>query len=290
MPRLLFIINPISGGKKKLNIPYLIKKHIDSKFEYEIKFTQFKNHGKDLTVEAVKNNVDIVVAVGGDGTINECASSLLNSKTVLGIIPLGSGNGLARHLKIPLKVKKGIDIINRYQYKKIDVAFLNDKIFLSNAGFGFIADVANEFDKKKSSRGFIGYAFQTLKLFFTYKSEFYKIETDTENIEGNYFAVNICNSNQFGYEAKISPTSDLSDGLLNIVLLKKTNFLNYVNVMYQLFFGNVLKNKSIHHFNATRIIVEGKSIRLAQTDGEPIEVTSISKIYILANSLNIIVP
>lgn len=289
MQKILFIINPISGVKKKLNVPDLIKKHFAAA-QYEIQFTQHKGHATELASKAVKEKYNIVVAVGGDGTINECAQSLLHTEVTLGIIPLGSGNGLARHLKIPLQVEKGLELIKNFNTTKIDAAFLNNKLFLSNAGFGFIADVAEAFDKRKTYRGFTGYALQTTKLFFGYKPKKFIIKTDKVRLEGKFFAINICNSNQFGYEAKVSPASDLSDGLLDVVIMKKSKVYDYIYIMYHLFFGNVLKNKSVIHFTTTKIEIESSNNIIAQTDGEPVEVGEVSEVRIDKLALKIIIP
>ena len=131
--KLLFIINPISGVSKKAGIPDLISEHIDAnKYEPEIYFSGYRGDAAREAAAARERNIDIVVAVGGDGTINEIASSLIGSDTALGIIPLGSGNGLARHLEIPINSVKAMKSLNTNRYTLIDTAFLNEKPFLIN--------------------------------------------------------------------------------------------------------------------------------------------------------------
>ena len=143
---LLFIINPISGIGKQKNIEELIREFTDTSiFDYTVKFTKGPGHGTELANEAVASGVDVVVAIGGDGTVNEIGQALVGSEIALGIIPTGSGNGLARHLKIPFSFEKAIDVINHCKIRKIDTATINGQIFLSIAGVGYDAFVAKKF-------------------------------------------------------------------------------------------------------------------------------------------------
>jgi diacylglycerol kinase family enzyme len=144
--KILFVINPISGGKAKYNFPEKIDKYLDkSKFEYECVFTEYHGHGSVLAAEAIKNGADILVAVGGDGTINEVAGEVDGTDKLMGIIPLGSGNGLARSLGIPVGDVKAIKRINNLHISKIDSGSLNGKKFFNMAGVGFDAQISSRF-------------------------------------------------------------------------------------------------------------------------------------------------
>ena len=154
---ILFIINPISGGKDKLKIPALIDAYLDrSKFSPNFRITEYVGHASEIAEEAVGKNFDIIVAVGGDGTVNEIAAKVVQQKKILGIIPFGSGNGLARFLKIPMKAAAAVGVINNFDVKIIDTARFNDKWFFNMAGMGFDAHISSVFAGNKS-RGFSGY-------------------------------------------------------------------------------------------------------------------------------------
>ena len=147
---ILFIINPISGINKKSDLPALIKSHLDSKkFEPSIMYTEYAGHGKKISAEN-HHKFNVIVAVGGDGTINEIASQLTNTNCSLAIIPSGSGNGLARDLHIPMNTKKAIKQLNTATFNKIDTCYLNDLPFFCTAGIGFDADVAHIFNNSPS--------------------------------------------------------------------------------------------------------------------------------------------
>ena len=154
---ILFIINPISGGKDKLKIPALIDAHLDrSKFSPNFSFTEYVGHASEIAEEAANKNFDVIVAVGGDGTINEIATKVMQQNKVLGIIPFGSGNGLARFLKIPMNTVAAIKVINKLNVELIDTARFNDKSFFNMAGMGFDAHISSVFAGNKS-RGLTGY-------------------------------------------------------------------------------------------------------------------------------------
>ena len=136
--KIIFIINPISGHHNKNNFPHLVDKHIDkNQYEYSIVFTEYAGHATELTMKAIEDGFEYIAAVGGDGTINEIAKCLIGKKQVLIIIPLGSGNGLARHLELPFKVERLInEVINNGKVYKIDTAVMNGIPFISIAGIG----------------------------------------------------------------------------------------------------------------------------------------------------------
>ena len=157
--KMVFIMNPISGTTNKAGIPELIAKTLDTNtFDYEIRLTEHAGHAFEIATEAKDNGVDVVVAVGGDGTVNEVARAIVHSNTALGIIPCGSGNGLARHLMIPMQLKKAIEVINEYQIHDLDYGIINEHPFFCTCGMGFDAFVSMKF-AEAGKRGPITYAF-----------------------------------------------------------------------------------------------------------------------------------
>ena len=144
--RVVFIMNPISGVASKTGIPMLIDKTLDKdKFDYELHLTEYAGHASVIATEAKDNGVDIVVAVGGDGTINEVGRAIVHSDTALGIIPCGSGNGLARHLLLPMNFKKSIEVINKCEIRDLDYGIINGYPFFCTCGLGFDAFVSKKF-------------------------------------------------------------------------------------------------------------------------------------------------
>ena len=166
--KIRFIINPISGGVKKAKVPQMIEEHLDhTLFEYDIAITQYKRHAKAIAAESAKEGIDIVCAVGGDGSVHEVGTALIGTNCHLAIIPTGSGNGLARHLKIPLKTPEAIRSINQLHSLRMDTVLANDKAFLGVGGFGFDAFIAKRFDEYHI-RGFKGYAQLIYEEYFSY--------------------------------------------------------------------------------------------------------------------------
>nr|ALS90992.1 TIGR00147: lipid kinase, YegS/Rv2252/BmrU [uncultured bacterium] len=164
----MFIVNPISHEIKGLDIKKIIEKNLDiNQFEYTILYTQYAQHASELAQEALINSADIIAAVGGDGTVNEVGSVLVNAEAVLAIIPVGSGNGLARHLGIPVGLTKAIKALNSGHPVMIDTAKINEKAFLGVAGIGFDAHIAHKF-ALFGKRGFFSYCQVAAKEFFLY--------------------------------------------------------------------------------------------------------------------------
>ena len=179
--KIIFIINPISGHHNKNNFPNLVEKHIDkNQYEYSIVFTEYAGHATELTMKAIEDDFDYIAAVGGDGTINEVAKCLIGKRQILVIVPLGSGNGLARHLELPFKTERLIkEVINKGKIYKIDTAVMNDIPFISIAGIGFDALIADYFAKDEN-RGFMTYAKLITEKYPNYRQKEYTLILDDE--------------------------------------------------------------------------------------------------------------
>ncbi|OYT17085.1 MAG: diacylglycerol kinase [Bacteroidetes bacterium 4572_77] len=231
--KLLFIVNPISGGKQKKDLPSLIHQYLDARlFQYEILYTDYEGHGAGLARKH-KDEFDILVAVGGDGTINEIAKELQASSTAMAIIPFGSGNGLSRFLKIPLKAKEAILALNSGDYTKIDTAMLNQHFFVSIAGVGFDSLIAAEF-AKAPTRGFETYAKLSLQQYASYKEQEYYITINEETIKRKAVMISFANSDQFGYNTRIAPQANISDGLIEVCILRKPKLYQIPILMQQI--------------------------------------------------------
>lgn len=288
--KILFIINPISGiGKQRViesELPKLLDKE---KYEHEIRYTEKVNHAKEISAQAVKEGFDVIVAVGGDGTLGEVASGILHTETAMAVIPAGSGNGMARELGIPLNTKQAFDIINNGKIDTIDTAVLNGNTFVSTAGSGFDAHVANMFSVGEK-RGFVRYALITAREFLRYPSRNYEVHINGEVKKYFAWAFIFCNSKQFGNGAIVSPKSDIHDGLLNITIIKDFPKIFTAFLVLRMFLNNLDRSKYAEVFTCTKIKVVREKNNAIHLDGSPFKTTKDIEVEIVPASLKVIVP
>ncbi len=288
--KILFIVNPISGGKNKKRIPELIDKYLSkSIFEYRISFTERVEHGFMLAKAAVKDGFEIVVAVGGDGTVNEVAKALIKTDIMLGIIPFGSGNGLARSLNIPLKISKAISIINDLQSDIIDAASFNEDFFFNVAGTGFDAHISQSFATNKT-RGLFGYVGTTFRELRRYKPSDYKINLDGKELLRKAFILSIANSAQYGNGAYIAPRADVKDGLLDLIVVKPITWYNMPFAVSKMFTKKAENSKYVEMFQAKKITIERNVEAPIHLDGEPKMGERIISIEVIPLAIKVIIP
>lgn len=288
--KIIFIVNPISGHHNKANFPNLVDSYIDkNKYDYNIVFTERANHATELTMKAIEDGYEYIAAVGGDGTINEVAKCLIGKDQTFIIVPFGSGNGLANHLGIPFKIEKHIkEVINNGKVYKIDTATMNDIPFISIAGIGFDALIADYFAKDEN-RGFITYAKLITEKYPNYKQKEYTlILDDQKTINCKPFFVTFANSNQFGYNAEISPKASVQDGLLDVCIFKKPNILEVPIVATYFLAKQIDKSNFIDIYKAKKINIIRKEDEVANIDGEPMEMSKDITVEIKPQSLNIL--
>lgn len=269
-------------------MPKLIEKHLDlSRFDYDLHYTEYRKHAKKIAYECSRNGYDIVCAVGGDGSVHEVGTALIGSKTKLAIIPVGSGNGLARHVKIPLQPEKAIETINEENVVIMDTGLVNDKAFLGTGGFAFDAIIAKKFDKYHT-RGFWGYTRLVMKEYMAYKPNLVKIELFDKTMELPVVLCTLANSSQFGNGFVVSPDSKISDGELELCLLKPFSIWEAPMVVYRFFKGtsHKLRYAQIIPFKKARITI---TEQLAHYDGEPFEVRKELNVEVKPKSLHILV-
>tara|TARA_R110002096_G_scaffold74101_1_gene175496 strand:+ start:19292 stop:20218 length:927 start_codon:yes stop_codon:yes gene_type:complete len=287
--KLIFIINPISGTKNKSAILKQIAKRIPNYVsEYEVFYTHGPSHATDLAKKAVKAKADIVIAIGGDGTVNETASGLLHSNTLLGIIPTGSGNGLSRHLGIPTNVGKALRSLKNSEPFCMDVCTVNGIPFYNVAGIGYDAKVAHDFSKK-SKRGFGSYLQSIVRLWFSYKPKSYQLKFDGIKLKTKALMVSFANGSQFGNNFYIAPNAKLNDGLMDIAILKKFPDLAIPIFTYQIFKKKIDESKYSDMFQAKEVFVKQKSEKI-HLDGEPFQLGKSLHFKVLPGALNILAP
>lgn len=289
--KILFIINPVSGiGKQKVVEPCIEKILDKDKFNYEITYTEYAHHATEIAKKATEQNFNCVVAVGGDGSINDCVRGLIGSQTRLGIIPAGSGNGLARCLHIPLNMEKAIDVINTYNHINIDTINLNNIPYASIAGIGFDALIAKEFTGNKT-RGFQTYLRLTLQDYTNYTPKHYKLLIDDQIVETDALFISFSNSNQFGYNAVVAPKALVNDGLMDISIVRKIPLALAPLMVQMMFFRQLDKSPYVQTFEAKNVKVLDFEDRLVNLDGEGIELEDKELNFsVNPKSLNVIIP
>lgn len=292
MLNIVLITNPISGNGSSIKAAQIAQQALASKhINVHIAYTEYTGHASELATSCLPN-FDIIVAIGGDGTVNEIAQALVGTNKILGIIPSGSGNGLARHLGIPMSLKSAIKTIYRKNIKSIDAPKINNEYFFCTAGIGFDAKVSHTFSKFEG-RGLKNYIKAILMEFRNYTPKRYTITINGEEISSKAFVITIANAAQYGNEAYIAPTAKINDGLLEVTILPKPSFLTGLNFGIRLFLRNIHKHPKVLHLQSDEIKIktnlESEKI-FGHKDGEPEEWVTPLNFKIKKNEkLNVIV-
>ena len=285
----VFVINLISGTSDKAAIPGLIDQYLDkTKFEYEIAITQYAGHASEIATKAKDDGVDVVVAVGGDGTVNEVARAIVHSNTALGIIPCGSGNGLARHLLLPLNVRKAIDVINRGEVRQLDYGIINDYPFFCTCGMGFDAFVSMKF-AEAGKRGPITYVENVLREGLKYKPETYTIEDDNGTLQYKAFLISCANASQYGNNAYIAPQASMSDGLMDVIIMEPFDVFEAPQISIEMFSKTLDKNSKIKTFRTRHLHIRRDKPGVIHYDGDPVMTGADIDVELKPKGINIIV-
>jgi len=270
MKRIVFIMNPISGTQNKVGIPELIERTLDhEQFSYELRLTEHAGHASEIANEAKEQGVDIVVAIGGDGTVNEVARAIVHSNTALGIMPCGSGNGLARHLLLPMNLKKSIEILNRCEIHELDYGIINGHAFFCTCGMGFDAFVSQKF-AEAGKRGPITYVENVLREGLKYKPETYEIQDEQGTTRAKAFLISCANASQYGNNAYIAPQASMSDGLLDVIIMEPFDVIEAPQISIEMFNKTLDKNSKIKTFKCQRLHIHRKQPGFIHYDGDPV--------------------
>lgn len=293
MKNIAFIINPISGSKETQNtkrkLPKLIMQTLDmEQWLPNIVFTEYAGHAAELAHQYARMGFDAVVAVGGDGTVNEVARGLKDTKTALGILPMGSGNGFARHLNIPIRPQKALEMINHSEPINVDYGLANGRLFVSTCGTGFDAVVADNF-AGSNKRGFMTYLQNTLKVAFSYQPQTYHIVGDGLDVTHKAFLITFANANQWGYEAMIAPKASVQDGKMDIMLMSSHAILGSASLALRLFTGSIDNSYFMDTIRAKEITLEREEVAPFHIDGDPVEMDKNIHIKIVADGLKVLV-
>lgn len=287
--KIAFIINPISGTNSKEKLPDLLMDKIDKAiFDADVVVTEYRLHGQRLAKQYADANYYAVIAVGGDGTVNEVASSLRHTNTALGIIPNGSGNGLARHLQIPMNISKAIEHLNHSEIIQIDYGLVNDRPFFCTCGTGFDAYVSTEFAKGEH-RGILAYLEKIIKGYFNYKPQNYHLVGNDVDIQSKAFLLTFANASQWGNNAYIAPKASVQDGCMDISILSKLPIISIPSIAIQLFTKTVDKDFLMTTLRASSVTLYREATGPFHFDGEPYEEGTQIKVKMVKEGLKVLV-
>ena len=266
----VFLVNPISGTHSKKELPELIESVLDKElFDYRILYTEYAGHAAEMARQFAAEQTDIVVAVGGDGTVNEVARSLVHTQTALGIIPNGSGNGLARHLCLPMDIGKSIEIINQCCIEQFDYGIINDLPFFCTCGMGFDAFISLKF-AEAGKRGPITYVENVLKEGLKYKPETYEVKDDSGTHHYKAFLIACANASQYGNNAYIAPGATMKDGEMDVIIMEPFNALDAPQIAADLFMKTLGNNSKIKTFRTSHLEIHRKAPGAIHYDGDPL--------------------
>lgn len=289
MKNIAFIVNPVSGTKTKNRITKLIRELLNKElFSPTVVTTEYAGHATQLAQQFALEGYYAVIAVGGDGTINEVGKGLCGTNTALGIIPNGSGNGFARHLEISTRMNRAVEMLNNSEVISVDYCTVNDIPFFSTFGVGFDALVAQDFSN--TSRGLKGYIESILKDIFQYKPEQYHLKGEGIDLTTSAFLINFANASQWGYDACIAPKASLQDGWMDVAIVSEFPLIKAPELAWQLFTKSIDENHYMHTIRAKEIMLERENESSpVHIDGTPTQMAKDLHIKIVEDGLKVLV-
>ncbi len=266
--RLFLIINPISGTNSKAGLADRIEARLrESGYDVTTAYTTGSGDATRLARQAVAEGYDGVLACGGDGTVNETARAMLGTSVPMGIIPAGSGNGLARHMGIPVDAMMSLDVIAENYVVDCDYATANGEAFFCTFGVGFDAAVSHRF-AHKSTRGKMTYIKSAMEEYLQYRAQDYSIEIDGKTVEEKAFLVAVCNASQYGNNAFIAPHASITDGLLDVIVVKESAFIGKVLLGFDMMTGLLHTGGPVSIYRTNRVVLRRNSSGPVHLDGE----------------------
>jgi len=287
--KILFIENPISGRGRKSDISKIIMNNLDlSKFDPFFVKTKCRQDAVLITKEYLDRGFKRIVAIGGDGTVNEVARGMVKTRATMGIIPKGSGNGLSRHLHIPMSIVEAVNVLNNGKKASIDYGLINNTPFFCTAGIGFDAHIGHHF-ANLNERGFQNYIRTILKEFLNYKPQPYKLSNDLINVEKEAFLITAANASQWGNNAYIAPGASVQDGFLDIMVVSP--FPKFLSPAYgiMLFSKMIDKSHFVETFRVRNLLIEREKSGFVHFDGEPTTMGKKIKLKVKPSALKIFV-
>lgn len=288
--RMVFIVNPKAGTNLQKNFKRSVDQYLDHrKYEYGIWMTKKEGHAAELATKALQEGYEIVVAVGGDGSINEVASALVGTQGILGIVPAGSGNGLAMHLGYGRDIAEAVKKLNNSETRTIDCGLMNGRLFINIAGVGFDGLVSNRM-KGSPWRGFLPYFLKSVEAGLSYAPRECRIEVDDQILERKCFAISIANGPMYGYNFQIAPDARLDDGLFEVVILKEAPVWQYFAAVPSMLNNKIYDAEFVEHYTAKRIKISAPGKHYVHLDGEGLTLEGAIDFEMKPASLQILVP
>lgn len=285
-----FIINPFSGANSKTKLPGLIDSYLDKqKFEYSIHYTSAAGHATELAHQAVKERIDIVIACGGDGTVNEVAKALVNQRAILGILPSGSGNGFAMHIGMGRDAKKALLKLNTAESRCIDSCRVNDVFFLNLAGVGFDALIAYK-AHAGAQRGFKMYFKLVTQEIFKFKANAFRVKIDDVDLNGRFTTIAIANAAMYGYNFTVAPLAEMTDGLFDVVFIKEASIFRTLLSSWRMLNNTLHKSKLVEMKKAKNVTISTEGEYYFHIDGESDKFDKDLKFIMNPKSINVLFP
>ncbi|MBD3386826.1 YegS/Rv2252/BmrU family lipid kinase [candidate division KSB1 bacterium] len=291
LQKVRFIYNPKSGIiKSSTLIRRIIEKFCETApFSYDFVVTEYRGHAHKLAKDCIEKKYDAVTAIGGDGTVNEVASALVHSDVALSVIPMGSGNGFARGLNIPMSIRRATKLLLNGTIKKVDAGRIEDRYYFVVAGVGFDALIGKLFDDS-SLRGPLPYFTIGLKEFLYYRPEVFILKFNNRQVIAPALLVAIANTKQWGNGAIIAPYASVDDGLLDVCILHRINLLYGLYHLPKLFTGKIDKIRKYERYQARELEIIRESPGPFHSDGEPGYASKRIKLSVEKQALRVIVP
>lgn len=287
---ILAIINPVSGTGSKDKIPRLIETMVvHEKNDVSIIMSEYAGHAREITEQAVNDGIDVVVAIGGDGTVNEVGSALCGTDTALAIVPCGSGNGLARHLRISMNTSRALQVLNDGIVGKFDYCTINRKPFFCTCGMGFDATVSDKFSNE-GTRGFITYIKKTISEYFKYTAQQYSIDIDGKQMQETAFVIACCNAAQYGNNAYIAPRATMQDGLIDLTVMHPFNVVESPLIGARLFLRQLNHDHHVSIYRGKRVVIDREKEDFIHIDGDPMVMPAHIVIENVSKGIHILVP
>lgn len=287
---LVFIVNPRSGTDRVKAVNNTIEETLDaSQYNYEVLATKYPKHGITLARAAADNGAFGVIAIGGDGSVNDVVAGLAGTKTALGIIPRGSGNGMARSIELPLNDEGCLQVINKANVVGTDLGYANERPYISNAGVGFDALIAREFAKSKT-RGLKAYSWLITKNIWSFKEPEWRIHIDGKLLRERAFLVNVANGKQFGYNFKIAPNASITDGMLDVIIIKKFPKIMGASLAALAINGDITTSRYVTHFRCKEASISHPELQLMQIDGDPHACPNKINFRVEPGAINVFMP
>ncbi|MHB1279098.1 MAG: diacylglycerol/lipid kinase family protein [Bacteroidia bacterium] len=288
--KIAFVVNPKAGRvRNKQGIIGQIKEEVPAGCAHSIYHWNHPNEIEGIVKQVLDDGTGLIIAVGGDGTVNEIARRITGTNVVLGIIPVGSGNGLARHLGIPLGAREAAKLLSTGSIQAIDSCRMNENYFFCTAGVGFDAHIGKMFANSKT-RGFWAYLKITLKEFRRYKPQKYRLVVDESPVEVTAFLTTFANAGQYGNNAYIAPEADVQDGLVHVAVLKPFSSIQLLNLGARLFNKSIHQSNYLETYTGKSVVLERASAGPVHCDGEPFEMGKRLEVNVFPKSLRVLVP